>query len=149
VALAVTTPATAAVPEQLHYQGVLQNSAGEPIHCPDLAACPDGLPDLTFRLYDQAEGGAAIWEETQADVSIHHGHFQVVLGATSPVGVELLQGSTYLGVEVETTWEACPRATTSPLRSYPRSASRPKISQASSQSSSPERSQETATPWRP
>jgi hypothetical protein len=109
VALAVTTPATAAVPEQLHYQGVLQNSAGEPIHCPDLAACPDGLPDLTFRLYDQAEGGAAIWEETQADVSIHHGHFQVVLGATSPVGVELLQGSTYLGVEVETAGEMSPR----------------------------------------
>jgi hypothetical protein len=101
--------ATAAVPEQLHYQGVLQNSAGEPIHCPDLAACPDGLPDLTFRLYDQAEGGAAIWEETQADVSVHHGHFQVVLGATTPVGVELLQGSTYLGVEVETAGEMSPR----------------------------------------
>jgi hypothetical protein len=109
VVVALTSPATSAVPEQLHYQGVLQNSAGEPIHCPDLAACPDGLPDLTFRLYDQAEDGAAIWEETHEGVSVHHGHFQVVLGATSPVGVELLQGSTYLGVEVETAGEMSPR----------------------------------------
>ena len=101
--------AAAAVPEQLHYQGVLQNTEGEPIHCPNADACPDGPPDLTFRLYDDAEGGEVIWEESHLDVAITQGHFQVVLGATVPVSVELLQGSTFLGVEVEDAGEMLPR----------------------------------------
>ncbi|MGB0591858.1 MAG: hypothetical protein ACPGU1_19435 [Myxococcota bacterium] len=35
------TAATAAVPETLHYQGYLTNAVGDPVHCPDLVACPD------------------------------------------------------------------------------------------------------------
>ena len=50
----------AAVPNQLHYQGYLTDASGVPVDCPDVMAC-DGLQyDVTFRLYDVAEGGTAL-----------------------------------------------------------------------------------------
>jgi subtilisin-like proprotein convertase family protein len=110
LALTLLSPVVnATVPEQVHYQGLLTNSAGEPIHCPDVLSCPEGMLDLTFRLYDQDEGGVAVWEEVHEDVALTYGRFHVVLGANTPVAAGLLSGMTYLGVEVEDAGEMSPR----------------------------------------
>ena len=77
-----TTTATAAVPDTLHYQGYLTNAVGDPVHCPDLVACPDEPFDLTFRLYDVAEGGDPLWEETHEALANGRGAFNVGALAT-------------------------------------------------------------------
>jgi hypothetical protein len=76
------TSATAAVPDTLHYQGYLTNAVGDPVHCPDLVACPDETFDLTFRLYDMAEGGDPLWEETHEALANGRGAFNVGALAT-------------------------------------------------------------------
>ncbi|MGC9025409.1 MAG: hypothetical protein ACP5NB_11400, partial [Chloroflexia bacterium] len=58
----------------MSYQGkLLQN--GSPYN---------GNIDITFRLYKQATGGTAFWEETQT-VSVSDGLFNVMLGAVNPM----------------------------------------------------------------
>ncbi len=67
--------------------------------------------NLTFRLYEQAEGGEARWEEGHAVTCDAKGNFVVALGETTP-GLEALfsgtQATLYLGVAVEGT-ELSPR----------------------------------------
>ena len=98
-----------AVPETLHYQGYLTNAVGDPVHCPDLVACPDESFDLTFRLYDSAEGGDPLWEETHSAVPIVRGTFDVELGSQSPVDPTTLSDPTWLGLAVNGGGEMAPR----------------------------------------
>jgi formylglycine-generating enzyme len=107
--LAQSATATAAVPDTLHYQGYLTNAVGDPVHCPDLAACPDEPFDLTFRLYDMAEGGDPLWEETHAAVPIVRGTFDVELGSEGPIDPALLSDPTWLGLSVNGSAEMAPR----------------------------------------
>ncbi len=59
---------------QISYQGkLLQN--GTPYN---------GNINITFRLYKQASGGTAFWEETQ-NVAVSNGLFNVMLGAVNPM----------------------------------------------------------------
>lgn len=109
--VAVGSNAQADVPERLHYQGYLTNAVGEPVHCADEASCPDGLLDMTFRLYDTAAGGAPLWEEPHGDVDVFEGRFHVVLGGDVPVTAGLLDAPTWLGVEIGTAGEMEPRQT--------------------------------------
>ena len=50
-------PAFAQIPQTMSYQGVLSDEAGN--------AVADGSYVLNFALYETAEGGTAIWQETQ------------------------------------------------------------------------------------
>ncbi len=54
----VSSPSLAAIPETMSYEGVLLDSEGIPV--------ADGDYDITFRVYDVAEGGSALWIETQS-----------------------------------------------------------------------------------
>ena len=101
--------AAGAVPEQVHYQGVLTNAVGDPIHCPDAMTCPDGMLDLTFRLYGDLEAGDPLWEEIHEAVPVVMGAFQVVLGVETPVTGDLLDSGTWLSVEVNSAGEMEPR----------------------------------------
>lgn len=67
----LAAPAMAAVPELLSYQGVLTNSAG--------VVVPDGSYSITFKIYDVAAGGSALWQETD-DVQVTKGIFNAILG---------------------------------------------------------------------
>jgi len=66
------------IPQTLSYQGVLTDANG--------AIVPDGKYTLTFKLFDAAAGGRAIWSENQ-EVFIQNGLFNVALGSVSPLDI--------------------------------------------------------------
>ncbi len=66
------------IPQTLSYQGVLTDANG--------AIVPDDKYILTFKLFDAAAGGRAIWSENQ-EVFIQNGLFNVALGSVSPLDI--------------------------------------------------------------
>jgi len=82
--------AQAAVPLTMHYQGHLTGVSGQPVN---------GTVAMTFKLYGAAEGGAALWSETHASVSVSDGAFSVRLGSLVPLELPFDQ-QYYLGVSV-------------------------------------------------
>ncbi len=85
---------------QISYQGkLLQN--GVPY---------DGNIDITFRLYTQATGGTAFWEETR-NVAVSEGLFNVMLGAVTPMAdAQEFYGQVWLGIQpAGTSAELTPR----------------------------------------
>ena len=66
---------SAAPPPTMGYQGRLLDDAGDPV---------SGLLTITFRLYDTATGGTALWTEIQNDVQADDGVFSVALGEATP-----------------------------------------------------------------
>ncbi|MCD6531895.1 hypothetical protein J7K99_05600, partial [bacterium] len=81
----------AAVPAQINYQGKITNSAGVAL---------EGTYDMTFRLYNVATGGTALWSETHSSVGVHRGLFDVILGETNPIDLPFDE-QYYLEIEVE------------------------------------------------
>uniref|UniRef100_A0A832MJC5 DUF4397 domain-containing protein n=1 Tax=Eiseniibacteriota bacterium TaxID=2212470 RepID=A0A832MJC5_UNCEI len=98
--LLIAAPAVRAqAPGTLSYQGVLTDDLGQIV--------PDGSYGLTFRLYDVAVGGAALFTENQT-VTVVRGGFSVVLGL--PGGIALPFDRTYyLGIQVGADPEMLPR----------------------------------------
>ena len=78
--ITVFTTTAWAVPPYINYQGQLTDSAtGDPITDPGLS--------MTFRIYDAATGGTALWEEEHSSVPVANGIYNVLLGAgTTTVG---------------------------------------------------------------
>ncbi len=75
----------------LHYQGVLTDTAGNPIHCLADGTCADPYA-MTFRLYDQADGGTLLFEQPETAVSIVNGVFEVTLGTpTNPIELSVVE----------------------------------------------------------
>ncbi|MBI2566980.1 MAG: hypothetical protein HYV63_08130 [Candidatus Schekmanbacteria bacterium] len=91
--------ALAAVPQLVHYQGRLSLANGDPV--------TDGSYSLTFRIYGVSEGGAPLWEETQA-VDVTGGMFAAYLGAVTALALPF-NADYWLAVEVETDGEMTPR----------------------------------------
>lgn len=60
------------MPQQLSQQGRLFSAEGTAL---------SGSHELSFRLYDEATGGALVWEETLA-VEMVNGFYAVVLGGS-------------------------------------------------------------------
>ncbi|MCK5525119.1 MAG: hypothetical protein KAI83_18480 [Thiomargarita sp.] len=89
-----------AVPVTTNYQGYLENTDGEPL---------DATVNMTFALYDTAQGGNALWTETHQQVEVTHGVFSLILGSTTPFDDNSLDGERYLGVTVDTDPEMAPR----------------------------------------
>lgn len=87
------------VPQTISYQGVLTDTSGTVV--------PDGDYNLTFRLYDVASGGTALWTEGQL-VAVQKGIFNVNLGATNPLTLPFNK-QYYLGVTVGVGSEFLPR----------------------------------------
>ena len=108
--LAVAIPASADVPGQIHYQGTIRDSQGVVIHCPSINDCPSGPVSVTFRLYDQADGGVALWEEAWNDLSVSQGNVDIRLGKTKPIDTTALGGSeAWLALEINNGGELSPR----------------------------------------
>jgi hypothetical protein len=76
----------AQIPRMLSYQGVLSDTLGNPK--------PDGGYSLTFRLYESASGGSAIWSEQKA-VQLKHGLFSTTLGEQTAFGTGVLFDKPY------------------------------------------------------
>ncbi len=99
IASPLLTPAQAAPPQTVNYQGVLTNAGGAPVNT---------SVTMSFRLYDSAAAVVPIWSETQT-VTVSGGNFSVALGAlSSMVGLEF-NTQYWLGVQVGTDAEMSPR----------------------------------------
>ena len=72
VALASSDP----IPHLINYQGVLTDDAGNPLNAPQ---------NLTFRIYNLESGGSSLWGETQNNVPVENGLFNVILGSVNPL----------------------------------------------------------------
>jgi len=69
----------------------------------------DGSYSMTFRIYDAASGGTALWTEIK-DVTVSNGLFSTYLGDTTALDPAIFNGSErWLGVKVGTDAEAVPR----------------------------------------
>jgi len=64
------------IPQLINYQGMLTDDSGNPI--------TDTL-DIEFKIYDSETSGNLKWSETQSQVSIIDGLFNVILGSVNPI----------------------------------------------------------------
>ena len=74
---AQTTNATI-VPRLVRYGGVARDLNGKPL---------SGVVGVTFALYAEQAGGAALWMETQNVQADAGGHYTVLLGSTKAEGL--------------------------------------------------------------
>lgn len=90
------------------FHGALGQASGEPLPADARAV------SLTFRIYAQAAGGDALWEETQGLTCDAQGNFVAPLGDVTP-GLEKVfegaQDALYLGIAVNGGAELSPRQT--------------------------------------
>ena len=85
---------------KLGIQGILKKGDG--------SAVTDGSYALTFRIYNVAEGGTALWTETQSSVQVSSGLYNVTLGAASTLDLSFSEDY-FVGVSVGSTPEMAPR----------------------------------------
>ncbi|MBI5472138.1 MAG: tail fiber domain-containing protein [Ignavibacteriae bacterium] len=91
----------AQIPRTLSYQGILADSNGVPK--------PDGSYSITFRLYDAATGGSALWAE-QKTLQVKRGLFASILGDQVLFGTNLQFDRQYwLSIQVAASAELSPR----------------------------------------
>ncbi|MGD0307620.1 MAG: hypothetical protein ABSC71_22580, partial [Candidatus Acidiferrales bacterium] len=94
-ASAQQSAAQTAVPRLVQFSGLLKDAASRPVA---------GVSSVTFAVYADQEGGAALWSETQNVLADSNGHYSIVLGAATAGGfpVELFGTgqSRWLGVTV-------------------------------------------------
>src|SRR6266853_6123683 len=85
-----------AVPRMEKFAGTLKDELGKP---------RTGVVGVTFAIYKEQEGGAALWLETQNVEADDQGHYTVLLGATKSEGLPVdlfTQGKArWLGVQVQ------------------------------------------------
>ena len=91
--LGLSGSADAEVPHLINYQGMLTDSVGTLI---------DGSHNLTFRIYADSSGGAALWTEIHSGVDVEDGLFHVILGVTTPIPGTLFEDpERWIGVTVD------------------------------------------------
>ncbi len=100
-----TSWAVNAAPSLINYQARLTNAGGTPLN---------GTHSLTFRIYDVASGGTAIWSETHSSVTVTDGFLSVLLGGApspNPIDETVFASDTrYLGVTINADPEITPRS---------------------------------------
>ncbi len=87
------TPIHCAIPHLINYQGMLTDNSGSPL---------TDTVDITFIIYDDPgpTGGNIKWDETQYDVPVINGLFNVILGSENPINLDFSQDY-WLDITVE------------------------------------------------
>jgi len=87
VALTGAPPAWAApnapqatTPAYISYQGTLRDASDNPAN---------GTYNMVVKIYDAPAGGNLLWQETHNNVEVREGHFNLLLGESSPVPDDL------------------------------------------------------------
>jgi trimeric autotransporter adhesin len=87
---------TSVVPNIVRFSGTAKDLNGAPL---------SGTVGMTFALYENQQGGAPLWLETQNVSPAKNGQYSVSLGATKPQGIPLDLFSSgqaqWLGVQIE------------------------------------------------
>jgi hypothetical protein len=71
---------TVQVPRLIRFSGVAVDESSKP---------QSGVVGITFALYQEQQGGAPLWLETQNVAADSMGHYSAMLGATKPEGIPL------------------------------------------------------------
>lgn len=88
---AIAVPASAQSPRTISYQGLLNDTSGEPV--------PDASRTMTFKIYNIDSGGSALWTESKSVATVN-GVFNTILGSDTPIsGVDFDQ-DLWLGTTV-------------------------------------------------
>ncbi len=95
-----TVQAQGTVPKTIAYMGFLTDSSGEVVG--------DGDHAITFRLYEQAVGGVAVWETTRT-LTTSSGQFSVVLGEIASLEAVPFDRPYLLGISIGGGDELAPR----------------------------------------
>jgi len=69
-----SSPASVSVPPVIEFSNVATDESGRPL---------TGTLPITFSLYNNAQGGEALWTETQSVTLDSSGHYNVYLGITN------------------------------------------------------------------
>jgi hypothetical protein len=89
--LVVTGFSSAEIPKKINYQGrVTDGETGSPL---------PGAHEMTFRVYDDSEGGSLLWSETQTLQADSAGVLSGLLGADTAIDI-IFDGPVWLEVEV-------------------------------------------------
>jgi hypothetical protein len=90
----VSSPAQTSTTRLVRFAGVLTDAAGNPL---------SGPQSVTFMLFDQADGGTALWTETLTVTADDRGRYAVNLGSTTPLPQDAFRDerARWLGVTVE------------------------------------------------
>src|SRR5580698_2728767 len=90
-----STQTASALPRLIRFGGTLQDPKANPL---------SGVTGITFALYSEQTGGAALWLETQNVTADSNGHYTVLLGATTsqglPVSIFSSEQAHWVGVQV-------------------------------------------------
>ena len=98
--LSFVTSSNAAIPHVMNYQGkAMDRNTSAPLN---------GNYNLTFRIYNTPTGGAAKWAETQTNIAITNGVFQVLLGSATPLNLAFDEDY-WISLEINTDTEMSPR----------------------------------------
>ncbi len=97
--LSTALSAYAAIPRQIAYQGILTDTAGNPLQ---------GTYALTISLYDAENASSSIWSEVHTEVLASQGMFALVLGSVEPLTVAF-DTPYWIGVKVDGGEETAPR----------------------------------------
>lgn len=80
------------VPRTMSYQGVLNDSDGDPVRNTTL--------NITFRVFDADEGGSQLWTEVVQVTTDQRGNFKAILGETNPLNLSF-DVNYYLELQIE------------------------------------------------
>jgi len=89
------------ISQTVSLQGVIREPSGNTVQ--------DGHFSLTFNLYDQNEGGSALWTETHGSVPVKHGVYAVELGSLTSFNDLTFSVQYYVGISVQSGAELTPR----------------------------------------
>lgn len=92
---------TGAIAQTISIQGVLRDE--------NKRAMDDGAYEITFKIYDVAEEGTALWSDTYGSLQITNGVFQANLGENNSISTLPFNETYYVGVKVENNKEMSPR----------------------------------------
>src|SRR5580698_9173455 len=85
----------AALPHLVRFSGTVKDLNGNPL---------TGVVGITFALYSEQTGGAALWLETQNVTADMNGHYSVLLGSTTgqglPESIFASEQAHWVGVQV-------------------------------------------------
>jgi hypothetical protein len=76
--------ASSTVPQIIQFSGQLNETSGG-----GAAPVPSGTVSVTFTLYENEQGGTALWSETDNVQVDAQGHYTALLGSASPAGLPL------------------------------------------------------------
>jgi hypothetical protein len=94
-----------AIPKQINYQGVLKNQTGTVVS--------DGNYSMTFKIYNDPVGGAAMWTETKI-IEVAQGIFVAHLGSITPINGVPFDKAHFLGIQIGNETELSPRIMLAP-----------------------------------